>query len=119
MLLFLIAALVAVHVISMGTMPIDNYVWSNDENYGWTDMGENYILKGKGFTVMFNIFAARKKIESVVVCYYYFNFHFYFYYDNIFASLSNRQLLLLFFNFNFIMTTGLYAEYDFTKMVDR
>jgi len=27
--------------------PLDDYVWRVDENYGWVDMGPEYVLKGK------------------------------------------------------------------------
>jgi len=27
-------------------MPIDDYVWAPDSNYGWVDLGESHVLKG-------------------------------------------------------------------------
>ena len=43
----MISAILAISLVAaVSAMPLDDYVWAPDSNYGWVDLGESYLLKG-------------------------------------------------------------------------
>lgn len=46
MISFLFAAAAALLATGVSGRAMDDYVWAKDENYGWVDMGEDWVLHG-------------------------------------------------------------------------